>query len=129
MSLAIDIKSVVVCDDIRTEDNNKKLLIGVYTGAVIVNDIPAVLGSFALWAGIRYRDSKTKILSFRLLDPKGKAIREGSGPIKGDGKGKPADLVIRFPMINLALEGRYKIQFKTEGRFVTVSDFMVRKGP
>ena len=40
----IDVRYVIVCDDIRKEDNGKSILIGVYTEAILVNQSPAKLG-------------------------------------------------------------------------------------
>lgn len=42
------IKNVVICDDIRREDNGKNMLIGVYSGSIIVSGFPANL-SLAAW--------------------------------------------------------------------------------
>ena len=35
--------SIVICDDIRREQNKKHILIGVYSGTIIVGELPAVL--------------------------------------------------------------------------------------
>jgi hypothetical protein len=43
-----EINSVILCDDIRREDNGKDMLIGVYNGVIAVEKIPAFLPSFAL---------------------------------------------------------------------------------
>jgi hypothetical protein len=37
------VRDVLVCDDIRTEDNGKQILIGVYTGNILLNEFPASL--------------------------------------------------------------------------------------
>src|SRR2546426_965311 len=39
----LKIKNAVVCDDIRREDNGKELLIGVYSGGIVVPQFPAPL--------------------------------------------------------------------------------------
>lgn len=39
-SSEIEIKGVVVCDDIRQEDNGKLMLIGVYSGDILVSLFP-----------------------------------------------------------------------------------------
>ena len=35
-----EFKHVIFCDDIRTEDNGKKILIGFYTGALVTETFP-----------------------------------------------------------------------------------------
>lgn len=44
----MEIHSAIVCDDIRREINNKEILIGVYTGDIIVADFPTML-TLSLW--------------------------------------------------------------------------------
>lgn len=43
MSKPIKFDSVIVCDDIRREDNGKALLIGVYAGDILVPRFPAAM--------------------------------------------------------------------------------------
>ena len=40
--------SLIMCDDCRKEDNGKDIIIGVYTGAMIVPVLPFLLSTFAL---------------------------------------------------------------------------------
>lgn len=40
----LEIKSVVVCDDARREDNGKYILIGVYLGSIVAFSFPLQLG-------------------------------------------------------------------------------------
>lgn len=41
MSRPPDITTIIVCDDVRKEITNKDILIGVYTGDIVVQDFPA----------------------------------------------------------------------------------------
>ena len=43
MNLPVDIKSAILCDDIRREDNGKMLFIGVYVGEILVAEFPVAL--------------------------------------------------------------------------------------
>ena len=45
---SLSAEAVVVCDDIRQEDNQKVILIGVYNNTIIVNNFPTVL-LFKYW--------------------------------------------------------------------------------
>jgi hypothetical protein len=47
----VRIESVVFCDDVRKETTNKDILIGVYSGDIIVPHFPAVISS-AIWIEI-----------------------------------------------------------------------------
>ena len=42
-TLTITCSNVVICDDVRREDNGKAILIGVYTGDIIISDFPYVV--------------------------------------------------------------------------------------
>jgi hypothetical protein len=43
MNVPVDIKSAIICDDIRREDNGKMLFIGVYVGEILVAEFPIAL--------------------------------------------------------------------------------------
>lgn len=40
MSTPLEVREVLVCDDIRREDNGKAILIGVYAGDIVANSFP-----------------------------------------------------------------------------------------
>lgn len=40
MTIPLEIREVLVCDDIRREDNGKAILIGVYTGDMVFSNFP-----------------------------------------------------------------------------------------
>jgi hypothetical protein len=48
MTLPIDIRTVIVCDDIRREWNGKAMVIGIYTGDIILATFPTNL-SLSFW--------------------------------------------------------------------------------
>jgi hypothetical protein len=54
--------SVIVCDDIRREDNGKAILIGVFLNDLIVSEIPALI-RVCLWftGAMRGRESKFSV--------------------------------------------------------------------
>ena len=41
MSLPIDFRETLVCDDIRREDNGKAIIVGVYSGDIIASSFPS----------------------------------------------------------------------------------------
>lgn len=88
----LDIINVLLCDDVRTEDTGKSIIIGVYNDSVQVNEFPVNLrpvywlqvdhrevGDFNfLFRGV-IRGSETAVISGRV---DGSAIRQGVGSIK-----------------------------------------------
>ena len=71
-------ESVVLCDDIRQENTGKAILIGVYSGDIVISSIPARLG-ISLWLQGRATESAHD-LSVR-------ALLYGAAP---EGSAKPA---------------------------------------
>jgi hypothetical protein len=47
----LEVKYAIVCDDIRTEDNGKDIIIGVYNDKILVRSFPAAL-ALSLWLHI-----------------------------------------------------------------------------
>lgn len=39
----ISVSHVIACDDIRTEDNGKRILIGMYDASILVSEYPTIL--------------------------------------------------------------------------------------
>jgi hypothetical protein len=71
----LEIGSVIICDDIRKEVTNKEILIGVYTGDIVVSSFPASI-PLAFWVELTpYRPGKHEF-NLRLSIPgkKGKLV-------------------------------------------------------
>lgn len=64
----VKILSAVICDDVRTEKNGKDLLIGVYSGAVIVHAIPSPPMSLRCWINLQMEGPTDVSLNFRVVD-------------------------------------------------------------
>jgi hypothetical protein len=66
MNTPLEVREVLVCDDIRREDNGKAILIGVYVGDIVANSFPLNL-RLCFWLqghaskGIGARDAQFKI--------------------------------------------------------------------
>lgn len=56
MTIPLDIREVIVCDDIRREDNGKAILIGVYYGHIVLRQFPATL-PLSFWLQGRAREN------------------------------------------------------------------------
>ena len=46
--LALRQVAAILCDDVRTEDNGKQFLIGVYSGDIVVSTLPSTL-ALSVW--------------------------------------------------------------------------------
>ena len=67
-SATVKIISAVICDDVRTEKNGKDLLIGVYSGAIIVHAIPSPPMSLRCWINLQMDGPVEVTLKFRAVD-------------------------------------------------------------
>ncbi len=64
MSL-VEIGAVIICDDVRKENTNKDILIGVYSGDIILPSFPSEL-ALAIWIELIPKQIGEHELEFRL---------------------------------------------------------------
>lgn len=63
----LEVKHVIVCDDIRREDNGKEILIGVYSGGIVVPSFPAPL-ALSFWMQFSASEAAENIpVEFRVV--------------------------------------------------------------
>jgi hypothetical protein len=91
----IDIKYVVVCDDIRREDNGKEILIGVYSGDILVGKFPINL-TLSFWTQFEKIGAGKIPIRFRVSGPGGVTLFQGEGEF---------DTPESVPLATLALGG------------------------
>jgi hypothetical protein len=60
-----EVTAVLVCDDIRKENNGKDILIGVYSGDILLPSLPAQL-SLAFWIEVAPVQVGSKKATFRI---------------------------------------------------------------
>jgi hypothetical protein len=70
------------CDDIRYENNGKQILIGVYTGDILISQIPAII-SLAVWIAFeRINDTTGELpVEFRMINTQGNSLGYGSATL------------------------------------------------
>jgi hypothetical protein len=72
----ITVKTVVVCDDVRREENGKDILIGVYSAGVLVAQFPAPL-QFTFWIQFKGTGIGETTIQFRLMGGEDVKFAEG----------------------------------------------------
>ena len=65
MKPALEIATVLVCDDVRKEVTNKDILIGVYAGDIVVPAFPAWI-ALAVWLELITKENGVYDMSFRI---------------------------------------------------------------
>src|SRR4051812_43720152 len=76
--------TAVLCDEIRKEDNGKLLLIGVYSGEILIDQVPTAI-AFSAYMNLFLPGGKS-VVSMRLrsgdeISPKVELTAEGATPI------------------------------------------------
>lgn len=58
------VKNLIVCDDVRVEQNGKHILIGTYTRDFVFDRLPSLF-AFMVWFQVEYEDEKSFAFSLR----------------------------------------------------------------
>ena len=118
---SIKITTALLCDDARKEDNGKEVLIGVYTGDVLVSEFPAQL-VVCLWLLTETEAAGEIEKEVRAVGPDGKTITSGlfHVSILRDGKGSASFALTKMPLL-IEKKGKLKFQWRPlKGRWSTI---------
>jgi hypothetical protein len=127
--MQIKVESVIVCEDIRKEINNKEILIGVYSGNIVVASYPAML-KLAFWVELVPDSMDVHHLSLKIESPSGNPPIE----VEFDLSVKEANTAatIAFGNLPIAIErdGELKVSFKEgDGDWSVIKQKKVLRGP
>ena len=122
------VRSAIVCDDIRREQNGKDILIGVYGGVIVVHDgFPASLPQFALHLEIEISKLFYETSILRIVSPEGRDIVKIAGALNFRRTDEPAILSVVFGPVQFPMPGEYRIHLGLDGPDRRVSSFHVRE--
>jgi hypothetical protein len=104
----IEIRSAVICEQIRKEVNGKDILIGVYSADLIVASFPAIV-PLSFWLMLFADRPGPLALEFRILGVDGAAIAgfDASGDITAKGFG-----TLSAPILPVPLSGPGSLKFE-----------------
>jgi hypothetical protein len=74
----VDVRSVILCDDIRVETNGKLILVGTYS-SVVVPHIPLKVQKFCVYCEIKPDKVHYDRAEINIIDPNGKIIFSAVG--------------------------------------------------
>jgi hypothetical protein len=123
-------EALVLCDDIRFENNGKLLLIGVYSDVVQVFKLPLQLRSLGL--AVRARAMSRGRIAFTVTasDPQGNSLLEANGEINYEGEpGRTIWLPIVMGPTLLTTEGTYGVRIALGDAPAIHETFVVKKTP
>jgi len=96
----LETTAAIICDNVRHEVTGKQILIGVYTGTILVPSFPAAL-TLALWLEQEPRRTGTVPFSVRLATDRGTVLFSAEMEFEILAAEEPATLVfggIRVPL-------------------------------
>jgi hypothetical protein len=123
-------EALVLCDDIRFENNGKLLLIGVYSDVVQVFKLPLQLRSLGL--AVRARAMSRGRIAFTVTasDPQGNNLIEANGEMNYEGEpGRTIWLPIVMGPTLLTTEGTYGVRIVLGDGTPIHETFLVKKTP
>ena len=127
---AVIFQALVVCDDIRFENNGKLLLIGVYSDVVQVLKLPLQLRSLGLAVRAKVMSAGRISFSVSATDPQGNSLLEANGEMNYEGEpGRTIWLPIVMGPALLTTEGSYNVRVALGDTPAIHETFVVKKAP
>jgi hypothetical protein len=128
--MAITERYIVVCDEIRREDNGKLILLGVYFREIIVQALPLTIPSLTFLCVLE--SDQIGDVPFRW-----ELRHEDSGGHLGDGNGimhvrdlqQQIIMPLKFPNLNFQNQGLYTLSIQCAGQDPILSTINVRRAP
>ncbi len=106
----------LVCDEVRQEVTGKFLIIGVYTGGIVVPQIPFMLPSLTFFSSLE--SDRPGVWNVRLriqhLET-GRILAQGMGAITFPRPG-PGVNALRFPNVGFIAPGTYNLVIEIDGQ-------------
>jgi hypothetical protein len=129
MANKLHIRSVIICDDVRREDNGKEILIGVYNGVILVPRFPSVLRQLIVrieyeWKGVPAHKFKATVTA-----EGGQKILEADGQTTLVSPDDPAAISIGAGPIRFEKQTQFNIRFGIDGPPRKIGWFSVRAAP
>jgi hypothetical protein len=123
-------EALVLCDDIRFENNGKLLLIGVYSDIVQVLKLPLQLRSLGLAIRAKAMSAGRIAFSVTATDPQGNSLLEANGEMNYEGEpGRAIWLPIVMGPALLTTEGQYAVRIALGDAPPIHETFVVKKTP
>jgi hypothetical protein len=127
---AVVFQALVLCDDIRFENNGKLLLIGVYSDIVQVFKLPLQMRSLGLAVRAKAMSAGRIAFSVTATDPHGNTLLEANGEMNYAGEpGRSIWLPIVMGPALLTIEGSYGVRIALGDAPPIHETFVVKKTP
>jgi hypothetical protein len=108
---------VIVCDDIRTEQEGKLSLMGVIPGDLIVNEIPCIVPNLSIiivFEGVNFNELKSSKIMVKGPTKKDQQTMLFDPPEQKTDKINGAKMIITMSPFRIKKEGKVKVQILTQ---------------
>jgi hypothetical protein len=112
---SLSVNYVVVCDEIRKEDNGKYIIIGVYLDNISVPRFPFDM-TLAFWISIVPHREGEILCQWRLKHDIAGVLSSSAGKLTIYEKEKDSIVTLRRIPVKLPQEGILSLQFREKGR-------------
>jgi hypothetical protein len=110
----IQLVHCVVCDDVRTEILSKEIIVGVYSGGIVVPSVPWAF-MICLWMTVIWSGDGEMPIEVRILNPRHTQIAEQKGVGHPKLKGIESTITFRNIFCTVEMEGIHTFQWRTGG--------------
>lgn len=122
------IRNAIVCDQVRTENTGKHIIIGVYQSDILFNQFPAKT-TLAMWLQFMTDELGEYEIEYRItIDGKTMGMAHGKLEILSNDKIQ----TVLLPQIGLQIDGEGLLVFQIrekKKRWKTLAELQVRKTP
>ena len=121
------VRSWLICDDVRIENNGKYILVGVYSGDIVLRKpLPVTLAMLAFWIQLDLQKANYGSYELRLLDPQKRQAAQFRGSARFTRADEPGVLICLTGPITLSNYGSYNVEFGIDGPPQLLGAFGVR---
>lgn len=125
MSKDYEVKFVLFADDVRKEDNGKDIIIGAYSDAVVLQQIPALLPIFSIWFQLLLQKLKFDAVNACIKDPNSTVIANITGSVVFDNKLFPSAFSVKFNPLPIHMWGVYTAHLGMDCEMEKIGQFEV----
>lgn len=130
--MSLDVKYVLMADDLRDEITGKQTLVGVYNDSMNTDQLPAQLSQLVFRLTLNTVPSGKDSISFELRSPTGRVVQSLSGPLFSETfqsvePDATAQVVMNFSPLRLDEVGEYSLVHTGGAEDQTVYSFTLNK--
>jgi hypothetical protein len=119
------ILNVLLCDDVRREDNGKDIAIGIYNETMVAETLPILVPTFCIRIMVRTYTTDNLDVSGSISDPDKKDVVQFTGVLKTENTAFLQAFAFRISPIVFSKSGIYKINIGIGQEQSSVSELNV----